>query len=83
MTQPLDLAAVLERAEAAYAVLRDDGDGYVPPAVREHFNYDVPALIGALRHRGTQLNLVGIAVNLPSEQATTDIAPKPSTEVAL
>jgi hypothetical protein len=49
MSHDLDLHAVLLRAERAYAAVRDDGDGFLPLTVREHFNYDVPALIGAVK----------------------------------
>lgn len=50
MTQP-NLDEVLTRAEQAYNEVLDHyaDTTQVPAAVREHFNYDVPALIGLIR----------------------------------
>jgi hypothetical protein len=49
----LDLNAILTRAEQAYAAAKNDADDLgrseLTTATREHFNYDVPALIGAVK----------------------------------
>jgi hypothetical protein len=52
----LDLSAMLTRSEQAQkAVSRSGLPLYVPPVVGEHFNYDVPALIGAIKRLTAQL----------------------------
>jgi hypothetical protein len=52
MNQPdLDLDAILARSQQAYGEVLDHyaDDEAVPTAVREHFNYDVPNLVGLIR----------------------------------
>jgi hypothetical protein len=55
----LDLDAILTRAEQAYAAAKNDADdlGLSPltDATRQHFNYDVPALIGAVKRLTAEL----------------------------
>lgn len=49
---PLDLEAILARSESAYESVRSaaEASGSFPDGdVRDHFNYDVPALIGTIR----------------------------------
>jgi hypothetical protein len=83
----LDLAAILERSEQAYAAARSlvDTAGRaglaLPGAIREHFNYDVPALIGALQRRADEPPVYhrgGLISG--SDQVITDTAPY-ATEV--
>jgi hypothetical protein len=49
----LDLDAILTRAERAYAAAKNDADDLglaeLTDATRQHFNYDVPALIGTVK----------------------------------
>lgn len=61
MSHDLDLDAILARAEAAYEFARKDPcaeDGFLPLSTREHFNYDVPALIGAVKRLTAELREV-------------------------
>lgn len=57
MSTDLDLVAVYDRAEDAYRHIRDlyiSSDG-LQPVIREHFNHDVPALIGAVQRLTAEL----------------------------
>jgi hypothetical protein len=79
MTNPLDLDAILDRAETAYDFVKKDPcgvDGFLPLSVREHFNYDVPALIGALQRRAAEPSACHRGGPIPvADQVTTDTAP--------
>lgn len=56
MTHDLDLDAFIARAEQAYTAVRDRyGADDLPSSVRQHFNRDVPELIGAIRRMRTAL----------------------------
>lgn len=53
----LDLTAILARSEQVYGKVLDqfiDADG-ASESIRQHFNYDVPALIGAVQRLAAEL----------------------------
>jgi hypothetical protein len=58
MSHDLNLDAILSHSEAAYDFIRKDPcvDGVgLPLSVREHFNFDTPALIGAVKRLAGEL----------------------------
>jgi hypothetical protein len=52
----MNLGVILGRAEQAYEYARGGAvDGFLPLSTREHFNYDVPELIGAVKRLTDEL----------------------------
>lgn len=78
MTLP-NLDTIRDRAERAYQGVLDHyaDDDAVPTVVREHFNYDVPALIGAIK----RLTEAGGAYQLGVDHGRTQVATKIAEEL--
>jgi hypothetical protein len=89
MNQPdLDLDAILARSQQAYGEVLDHyaDDTTVPAAVRQHFNYDVPALIGAVKRlqreyqTGFEHGMTRLAVELAEAQQHLQIVEQTGRE---
>jgi hypothetical protein len=54
MSHDLELVAILDRSEDAYDYVKDQP--HLAQVVRQHFNHDVPALIGAVKRLTVELD---------------------------